>query len=389
MLMHHNGQDYEVAASQAAAEARAKFEAQIERGRSRTMAVIEQINTQIPVDRVVPANRLSFTVEGEEIQVTFPDREHTVEGFHRHAVSQAAARGEIPLSYIDKLMARGQWGKELVAENLNRVYQNFPTTGSGSKILTRSVHDEVRGFLSDAYRRLDSRPIVEQFIGAVHNFGAIALDGFALETKIAIKAVLPMVFEPVPFEVMIFGVALENSDFGNGALSLRTFVERLWCTNRAISTEDLRKIHLGARLGEDLQLSQKTYELDTLTMASAANDIVTRSLSAGSVNQFMDTIRKANEEKIEPVRVKEFLKKHLTKGEAEKVVEAFNSPDVEMLPPGNSNWRLSNAISWIANGLEEDRKLEVMKVAGAVLDPKRARGPVTLEAQLDMDAVLA
>jgi hypothetical protein len=230
---------------------------------------------------------------------------------------------------------------------------------------------------------------VEQFIGAVHNFGAIALDGFALETKIAIKAVLPMVFEPVPFEVMIFGVALENSDFGNGALSLRTFVERLWCTNRAISTEDLRKIHLGARLGEDLQLSQKTYELDTLTMASAANDIVTRSLSAGSVNQFMDTIRKANEEKIEPARVKEFLKKHLTKGEAEKVVEAFNSPDVEMLPPGNSNWRLSNAISWIANGLEEDRKLEVMKVAGAVLDPKRARGPVTLEAQLDMDAVLA
>jgi hypothetical protein len=265
-------------------------------------------------------------------------------------------------------MEKGQWGAELVAENLNRIYHN----GNGARYLTRSVKNEVRGFLSDSYRRLDSRPIVDQFIQAVATFGAVPLDGYALETKIAVKAVLPYVFEPVPHEVMIFGVALENSDFGQGALSLRTFVERLWCTNRAISTEDLRKIHLGARLGEDLQLSQRTYDLDTQTMASAAQDIVQRSLAAENVNEYMGLIEKANTEKIDPKNVMGFLKKNLRKGEVDAVVEAFNSPEVEMLPPGSTTWRMSNAISWIANTKVEDegRKLEVMKVAGAMLDGK-------------------
>ena len=365
-LYHHSGADYDISASEAAKSARAKFEAEIERGKARTLAVINQIERDVPQDRIVLGKKLNFKVEMNDIKVQFPDHEETVEGFHRHAIGQAAARAEIPLGYIDKLMAKGQWGKELVAENLNRLYHN----GNGSRFLTRSVQGEVRGFLSDSYRRLDSRPIVEQFVSAVAEYGAVALDGFALETKIAVKAVLPFVFEPVPNEVMIFGVALENSDFGHGALSLRSFVERLWCTNRAISTEDLRKIHLGARLGEDLQLSEKTYRLDSLTMASAAEDIVQRSLSAESVNQYMDVIKKANEQKIDAKNVTAFLKKHLRKDEAAATVEAFNSPEVEMLPPGNTKWRLSNAISWIANTKTEDesRKLDLMKIAGAVID---------------------
>ncbi len=368
MLYHHGAQDYNVAASAAAQEARTKFEAEIERGKARTLAVIEQVQTQVPTDRIVPAKRLNFKVEMGNIKVQFPDREETVEGFHRHAIGQAAARADIPLAFIDKLMEKGEWGRELVAENLNRIYHN----GNGARYLTRSVKNEVRGFLSDSYRRLDSRPIVDQFIQAVATFGAVPLDGYALETKIAVKAVLPYVFEPVPHEVMIFGVALENSDFGQGALSLRTFVERLWCTNRAISTEDLRKIHLGARLGEDLQLSQRTYDLDTQTMASAAQDIVQRSLAAENVNEYMGIIKTANEQKIDPKNVMAFLKKNLRKGEVENVLEAFNSPEVEMLPPGSTTWRMSNAISWIANTKVEDegRKLEVMKIAGAILDGK-------------------
>lgn len=370
MLSHHSASDYNVAASAAATEARAKFEAEIERGKARTLAVIEQIHSQVPTDRIVPAKRLNFRVEMGAIKVQLPDAQETVEGFHRHAIGQAASRVNIPMAYIDSLMEKGDWGKELVAENLNQNYHNV----NGARYLTRSVNNEVRGFLSDSYRRMDSRPIVQEFINAIQTYRAVPLDGFAMETKIAIKAVLPYVFEPVPNEVMILGVALENSDFGNGALSLRTFVERLWCTNRAISTEELRKIHLGARLGENLQLSAETYRLDTLTMASAAKDIVGKSLAPENVNEYMGLIQKANAEKVEPHQVMTFLKKHLRKGEVESVVEAFNSADVEMLPAGQTSWRLSNAISWIANSKIEDegRKLEVMKIAGAVLDGGKA-----------------
>jgi hypothetical protein len=368
MLMHHSAEDYNIAASIAATEARGKFEAEIERGKSRAIAVLEQIETQVPTDRVVPAKGLNFRVADGRIKVRFNDRDETEEGFHRHAVGQVAGKLNVPLTYIDRLTGSGEWGQELIADSFNRIIANS-TTASG-RFLTRSVNDEVRGFLSDSYRRLDSRPIVDSFIQTMQKFGAVPLDGFALDTKIAIKAALPYVFEPVPNEVMIFGVALENSDFGNGALSIRSFVERLWCTNRAISTEDLRKIHLGARLGENLQLSQRTYELDTQTMASAAEDIVTQSISAENVNRYMGIVKQANEEKVSASQVSAFLKKHLTKQEAADTTEAFNSAEVEMMPAGQTRWRLSNAISWIANSKIEDegRKLEVMRIAGAALD---------------------
>ena len=66
------------------------------------------------------------------------------------------------------------------------------------------------------------------------------------------------------------------------------------------------------------------------------------------------------------------LKKVLNKGEAEAAFNAYASPDVYNLPEGNTAWRLSNAISWIAGQTEDaERKLDLMRVAGDVL-PKAA-----------------
>ena len=97
MLYHHGAENYNVAASAAAAEARTKFESEIERGKARTLAVIEQVQTQVPTDRIVPAKRLNFSVQMGAIKVQFPDQNQTVEGFHRHAIGQAAARADIPM----------------------------------------------------------------------------------------------------------------------------------------------------------------------------------------------------------------------------------------------------------------------------------------------------
>jgi len=370
MLTHHSNQDYNVAASEAAKLARSKFEAEINRGKTRAAAVIEQVETQIPVDRVVNNKALNFKIVMGDLKVQLGGKTELVEGFHRNALNQAAERAGIPVTYIDKLMAKGDWGRELVAENLNELYHN----GEPARYLTRSVNGQVRGFLSNAYRRMDARPILESFIGAAQKVGAVPVDGYALETKIALKAVLPYIFEPVPHEVMLFGMMFETSDFGNGKLSIRSFVDRLWCTNRAIGTDDLAKVHIGGRLTEDMDLSRQTYELDTRTMASAARDVVRKSLSAPSVNLFLEGIKQANEQKIEGRAISDFLKQHkLSKGEQDAVVEAFNSPEVEMLPAGQTAWRMSNAISWIANTKVEDeeRKLELMKIAGVAIEPRK------------------
>ena len=183
---------------------------------------------------------------------------------------------------------------------------------------------------------------------------------------------MPEIYEPIPGEVVAYGLSLENSDFGNGALSIRAYLLRIWCTNLAITEETMRQVHLGKRLDDNLIYSQRTYELDAKTTVSALKDVVRLQLDSRSLTNRMEAVRMAAAKEINPTSARELLKKALNKGEAEAAMNAYNSPDVYNLPAGQTAWRLSNAISWIAGQTEEpERKLELMRVAGEVL-PKAA-----------------
>ena len=181
---------------------------------------------------------------------------------------------------------------------------------------------------------------------------------------------MPEVYEPVPGEVVAFGLSLENSDFGNGALSLRAYLLRIWCTNLAITQEEMRQVHLGKRLDESMVYSQRTYELDAQTTVSALRDVIQKQLNAGQLQQQMDLIRQANGKTVDSTQARELLRKALQKNEADSVIEAYNSLDTVNMPAGNTIWRLSNAVSWVAGKTEDaERKLEISKVAGQILNP--------------------
>ena len=100
------------------------------------------------------------------------------------------------MKFVDALQNTGEpWGRELLAHNLNTVFHNRTAK---SQYLFRSLGTQVRGFLSDRYRRLDSRPIVEAFAAAVQQKGALPYDGYVTDTKISIQAIMPEVYEPIP-----------------------------------------------------------------------------------------------------------------------------------------------------------------------------------------------
>jgi len=389
-LVHHDNRPYAEAAGDAAARAKDHLAALIENGKQSATSVIEKVMTEVPVDRIVRGKALRFdgNIEkrneglpagilaafpesnGEEQRSEFPLINQTLAdthklGIHKHALSQVCQRVGFPWKYAQALreVELETWGLPLLAHNLNELYAR-----KGGRFLLRSHDQELRGFLSDRYRRLDSRPLVEAFAGACEKVGAVPVQGYVTDTKVALKAMLPMVFEPAPNEVVAFYVYWGNSDYGNGAHELKVGILRLWCTNYAIMDDVLRQVHLGKRLTENISWSQKTYELDTKAMASAIEDIVSQSLNADRTTELCDAIRVAHEEKIDPRKAIARLKKDLTKGEAADVVEAFNSPDVENLPPGNTVWRMSNAISWVAGKTEDtERKLDLMKVAGKAM----------------------
>jgi hypothetical protein len=366
MLYHHDSRDYNQAASEAAKAARTKIEALIERGRTNAADVINQVMAQVPVDRIVPATHLEFFHKDAALHVTIDGSEESV---HDHALGQIVTRASMPMAFARTLQAGGEWGQDLLQYNLNRLYQESPA--SRKRYLTRTVVNgsrQLRGFLSDHYRRLDSRPLLEAFVAAAQSVGALPVEGYALDTKVALKALLPIVFEPVANEVIAFGIVWENSDFGNGAHSVRVFILRLWCTNFAIMCEVLRQIHVGKRIEADFEFSQKTHNLDTKAAASAMSDLAKGLLVPDEVHKHCELIKKAHEEQVSPAEVTKFLKKNLLKGEADEVIKSFNSPDIVNLPAGQNKWRLSNALSWVAGNMgDRERSLELMKLAGKVI----------------------
>jgi hypothetical protein len=113
----------------------------------------------------------------------------------------------------------------------------------------------------------------------------------------------------------------------------------------------MRQVHLGKRLDDSMLYSNRTYELDARTTVSALRDVIESQLDAESLKRRMEAIRHANDRAVEPQQAKDLFRKLLQKGESEAATQAFESSDTYHLPAGNTNWRMSNAISWIAESL--------------------------------------
>lgn len=383
-LMHHNGRDYKESASQAARWAKGQLEAKIDKGRDQAAAVIQRIEREVPADALVKGRALMFDghVDDREsgdpmgllVRFAGDDGQTAPMTIHPHALQQMCARTDgkaqgFPYRFAQWLQQPGRegWGTELLARNLHDIYQH-----EGSRYLTRSYGGQLRGFLSDHYRIYPSQQLVSSFAEVCQTTGLVPISAHATDVRFEMKALLPVVFEPAADEVVCFGVKWHNSDYGAGAHALQLFMLRLVCTNFLIAGKGLRNVHLGKRLEEGMVFSQDTYNLDTRTLQSAIKDIVTKFTEPETIEAYCDAIKTAHEEEVNVDAYLERLKKKLTKSRLEEIRDAYRSADVVNMPPGNTLWRLGNAISWVAGQSESvDDKLELEEVAGSVL-PKVA-----------------
>lgn len=368
MLYHHDSRDYQVAASEAAQHARSIMEAKIEAGRKSAAAIFERIHTDVPKDAIVRSSALGFAPSEKGIALGFDGADL---GVHRHALTQMAGKAGVPGAYLAELVSGDEWKRALASNILN---EHFHKGAADSRFLVRALSGEARGFLSDRYRRLDSRPLLEAFASACQAIGAVPVDGTGSDVRVTMKAFLPMVFEPVPNEVMCLGIEWGNSDFGAAKHTVRAMIWRLWCTNKATMEDSLAQVHLGGRLADDIEFSNRTYELDTRASVSALGDVVKGVLGPKKVNALLEGIRAAHAKEIDWKSFKGSLARKLLKSEIAAVEAAYESDDVINLPAGKSVWRASNAISWIAGKTEDaDRKLELERFAGEVLNGKKDR----------------
>lgn len=371
-MIHHGNESYAVASSEAAAKARVKLEDFIQKNVRSANAVIERVESEVPTDKIITSDRLEIGAgsDGGYTLATVGGEMRT--RLHDHAFRQVAQKTGVPSKYLTELAEHGEWGKELVLTNLNTMLRNDKPSRHLVRYVGSDDKQEVRGFLSDRFRRLDSRPLLESFVSACRSIGAVAIEGFSQDTRIKVRAVVPQVFEPLPNEPMVFGLEWGNSDFGHGGHYVSLWAMRMWCTNLAIGEECLRQVHLGKRLDDQIEYSRRTLELDTRANASALGDTVKHAIGPKQISAYVSSIQNAAEKGVQGTDVAKLLKGSLGKGEIEKVQAAFESPDEVNLPKGQSVYRLSNALSWIAQseGLATDRKIEMQKVAGELLGAK-------------------
>lgn len=362
--------------------ARQILEDKIQLGRASAAALIERINTMAPRDSIAKGSALRFGTRAvPEVlgrQATHEQAPELVIGYgdqgariHRHALGQLASRAGVPSAYLAEMANGFEWQRRLAAGILN---EHFHQGEGNTRFLLRNVGTpaggEVRGFLSDKFRRLDNRPLVDAFATECAKVGAVPVDGTYSDTRVSLKALVPQVYEPVPGEVIAFGVEWGNSDFGSSAHVLRAFMLRVWCLNGATMENALSQVHLGRGISDDIELSQRTYELDTRASISALRDVVVATLAPRKIEAMCAGIQHAHEEKIDWKSARTGLAKKLLKGELAAVEAAFESEDTYNLPAGQSVWRMSNALSWVAGqkDIDSDRKLDLQRLAGQMVN---------------------
>lgn len=363
-----------------------KLEQAIDAGRASAMGLIERLHTDMPEDQLAKGAALRFGTkafdaapinDSPDPDKRFPAPELVMgvgdKGLriHRHALSQLAGRAGVPGAYIADLAAGPEWQRKLAAGILN---QHFHEGEPGTRYLVRSVRGVVRGVMSDRYRRLDNRPLVDGLAKVSAEVGAVAFSGVCTDVRVALKVVYPQVYIAAG-DVMAFGLEWGNSDFGASRNYLRGFFLRLECLNGNKSENAMANVHLGRALSDDFELSQRTIDLDTKTTLSAMRDVVRGLLSPEKIKERIEIVEAAAARGADTKSLRMMMGKRVSKSEAERIVGAFESNDVVNLPAGDTMWRAANAVSWIAGqrDVDADRRLDLERLSGELMTGTRER----------------
>ncbi len=382
-MVHHDGRNYQDAVSEAAKHARGKMELMLERGAQRTKEAMERVEASVPTDFMDKGKDLELElkrheVEGKTIFNLLMQGKYVPGGttIHRHALGQIRERSGAPdMKYIDRMLAGNEDQQDRVVDLLN---EHLHKDVGDDRNLVRTVNSQALGFLSDQYKRFDSPSLFNLFLDVAQKNGAVLVGGDSTSIRHTMRAFIPHVFEPVKDEVLCIGVEMLNGDFGGSRFVVRMIINRLWCTNLATMMHGIKKTHIGARLPEDVVFSDKTMKLDTELLVSASNDVIKSMLQPERVDAVLQAIKTASEAELEWRDAEKLLAKHLRKPELEMAQQMFETKQDDPtgpVPPAKSFYKAAQILSWQANQVEGERRLDLMQASGQLMDrflPKAA-----------------
>lgn len=310
---------------------------------------------------------ITFNGEGG-LLMNMPDGQFSL---HANAIGQLADRMGIPQRYLRTLAGGAEWQIALAATMLNE----HSGWTQRSRVLVRTVGTQVRGVLSDSYRRLNSVEILTAFVQEASQQGAVISDAYMNDTKVWAETILP---QPLVIptakngDVVIFaGARFSTSDYGDGAVDMRSFLLNGACLNGMVRESVMKQVHLGSKLPDNLRLSQETYELDTKTTVSAVKDLTSGLFSRDTLMQKAYEIQGASEIEVDLDHELKRLTSNgaLLKSEGSEVQKILMNNNPEDGVQGAATlWKLTQAITAHARELTPERSRELHEISGQLMN---------------------
>lgn len=288
---------------------------------------------------------------------------------HDNAIMQIGERLDIPSGYLRRLARGEDWERDLSTKIMNEHNEHK----RGSRYLLRLLDGKVMGFLSDKYRIIDSSQVFVSFLEAAAQNNFRVVDSHYGDVVQHIKVIRPEIVE-IETEgngvlYAVFGARLGNSDFGAGALELQLFMLNVRCMNGLVGESVMRKVHVGAKLPEGIDISDDTVKKETAARVAVMKDAVATVFSEHYLQKAANKIRRASSVAIDlEQEVKLLPKRGILQSEADKTLKALlrNSKDdgVEGDP---TILKLVMALTAVAREESKDRQIEIEAIAGNML----------------------
>ena len=366
-----------------------KLTGYIEKKRASSYQIITSIedDCRLIYDYLVPANKILFHFNGEPIEkpempveMVFEDEngKNKYLTLHDNSIVQLGQKLNIPTKYLKDLVHGTHdsdnqdeyWQKELAS----RILTNHVINSRKERYLIRAVGNEARGVLSDSFKRMNSIKLYSTFLHAANNSGCVVTgawyDGLTGFVEVLRPDVITIPTENNGIQYICFGVQFRNSDFGVSSLEMRAFNFVIKCENGWISQSVLRNVHLGARLPDNLQLSEETYRLDTETKASLVNDTIGQIINPEKIYEYSVKVQEASKIQINiENEVKNLNNLNVLDHETESIKKLLmeNDPN-NNIQGANTLFKLTQALSAVSRDSTESRKRELDEITGKLFD---------------------
>lgn len=332
------------------------------------------------LDMIVPTPMMSHETDvdgGTSIHVETPDglkSFSTTENFRR----QLADRLKIPFAYFDRMRTEKP---ALLDRNVDTWLH-----GESDLRLVRTLDGCARAFLSERYRRLDNYDLCEHVLPMLQRLPGARFESVELTaSRLYLKVVTPGVQAEIqPGDIVQAGVAISNSEVGQGSLSVQPMVYRLICRNGLIAADrSMRKTHVGRQADASAEevtfFKTDTLEADDRAFFLKVRDVVEAAVSEATFTVVASKMRKTLGIRLQgdPVKAVEVLATRYLLNEPER-----NGVLRSLIQAGDlTGYGLVNAVTEVAQLVEDyDRATELEALGGRLLEQTKAEWDTLAEA---------